>query len=133
MFLGFIAMMRWLSGGYHVPLLTPASQCFAAFRLVPTMLGSLVKPFGTPFRVTPKGLAVGQARIDRVTFGMALLFFLATILGIASHISPNGGLSDGFFPVVMFWSFWISLTWSAAQSIIRALATVDYNGERKNI
>ena len=105
-FLGFITMMRWLSGGYHVPLLTPASQCFAAFRLVPTMLGSLVKPFGTPFRVTPKGLAIGQARIDRVTFGMALLFFLGTILGIASHISPNGGLSDGFFPVVMFWSTW---------------------------
>ena len=106
MFLGFIAMMRWLSGGYHVPLLTPASQCFAAFRLVPTMFGSLVKPFGTPFRVTPKGLAIGRARIDRVTFGMALVFFLVTILGIAAHISPNGGVSDGFFPVVMFWSTW---------------------------
>ena len=106
MFLGFIAMMRWLSGGYHVPLLTPASQCFAAFRLVPTMLGSLVKPFGTPFRVTPKGNAIGRARLDRVTFGMALVFFLATILGIAAHISPDGGLSDGFFPVVMFWSTW---------------------------
>ncbi len=105
-FLGFIAMMRWLSGGYHVPLLTPASQCFAAFRLVPTMLGSLVKPFGTPFRVTPKGLAIGQARLDRITFGMAFVFFTATVLGIATHISPDGGASDGFFPVVMFWSTW---------------------------
>lgn len=95
-----------ISGGYHVPLLTPASQCFAAFRLVPTMLGSLVKPFGTPFRVTPKGLAIGQTRLDRVTFGMAFVFFMATILGIATHISPNGGASDGFFPVVMFWSTW---------------------------
>jgi cellulose synthase (UDP-forming) len=106
MFLGFIAMMRWLSAGYHVPLLTPASQCFAAFHLVPTMLGSLVKPFGTPFRVTPKGLAVGNARIDRTTFSMALLFFLGTVLGIAAHMLPNGGASDGFFPVVMFWSTW---------------------------
>ncbi|HUL08881.1 MAG TPA: glycosyltransferase [Candidatus Acidoferrum sp.] len=106
MFLGFIAMMRWLSAGYHVPLLTPASQCFAAFRLVPTMLGSLVKPFGVPFRVTPKGLAIGSARLDRITFSMALVLFLATILGIAIHILPNGGASDGFFPVVMFWSSW---------------------------
>jgi cellulose synthase (UDP-forming) len=106
MFLGFIAMMRWLSGGYHVPLLTPASQCFAAFRLVPTMLGSLIKPFGVPFRVTPKGLAVGGARLDRITFTMALGFFTATVIGIAVHILPNGGASDGFFPVVMFWSSW---------------------------
>ena len=106
MFLGFIAMMRWLSGGYHVPLLTPASQCFAAFRLVPTMLGSLIKPFGVPFRVTPKGLAVANARLDRTTFTMALAFFIATVIGIAVHVLPNGGGADGFFPVVMFWSTW---------------------------
>ena len=106
MFLGFIAMMRWLSHGYHVPLLTPASQCFAAFRLVPTMLGSLVKPFGTPFRVTPKGSACGNARLDRTTFCMALLLFLGTVVGIAMHVLPNGGASDEFFPVVMFWSGW---------------------------
>jgi len=60
------------------------------------MFGSLVKPFGTPFRVTPKGLAIGRARIDRVTFGMALVFFLVTILGIAAHISPTAGCPTDF-------------------------------------
>src|SRR5262249_61003873 len=95
-----------LRGGYQLPLLPPGSRCSAASRLVPTMLGSRTKPFGVPFRVTPKGLAVGNARLDRITFSMALMFFIATVIGIAVHVLPNGGASDGFFPVVMFWSSW---------------------------
>jgi cellulose synthase (UDP-forming) len=37
---------------------------------------------------------------------MALLLFLGTVVGIAMHVLPNGGASDEFFPVVMFWSSW---------------------------
>ena len=105
-FISFFFMMRWFAPGHHVPLLTAASQCFAAFRLTPTLIGSLVKPFGTPFEVTPKGAAAGKGGFDRSTFYMALGFFLITVFGIAANAMPHGGPSTGFFPIVMCWSLW---------------------------
>jgi cellulose synthase (UDP-forming) len=110
MFIAFFAMMRWLAPKHHIALLSEASQCFASFRLTPTLLASLIKPFGTPFKVTPKGVAAGLSQFDRTTFYTAAAFFSATVLGVAANVFPQGGPSTGFFPIVMCWSFWNLVT-----------------------
>lgn len=75
------AMMR-LAPGAHLPLVTDAIQLFMALRLAPTALASLIKPFGTPFRVTPKGRAAGEAVFDRGNFLATGLLLGLTLLGL---------------------------------------------------
>jgi cellulose synthase (UDP-forming) len=47
--------MIWLSGGSYLPLLSTGFSLLLSFRLVPTIVATLIKPFGVPFRVTPEG------------------------------------------------------------------------------
>src|SRR5262249_46817470 len=50
-----LGVMRWFAPNGYMPILTAASSLFGSFRIVPAGLLTLVKPFGTPFKVTPKG------------------------------------------------------------------------------
>jgi PilZ domain len=52
-----------------------------AIRLAPTALATLIKPFGEPFRVTPKGAAGRRSGSDGTTSGVALLLLLACLGG----------------------------------------------------
>lgn len=102
--LAFFVMMRWMAPRHQIPFLTSASQCFASFRMAPSMLASLAKPFGTPFRVTPKGKAAGGSNFDARTFWMASVMLAATVTGVMSNL---GGHSAGNnFAVLAFWAFW---------------------------
>ena len=75
------AMMR-LAPGAYLPIVTDAIQLFMALRLGPTALASLIKPFGTPFRVTPKGRAAGEAVFDRRNFLAVGLLLVLILLGL---------------------------------------------------
>jgi hypothetical protein len=48
--------MTILSNGYYLPIYSEGISLFASFELAPEILASIVKPFGTAFSVTPKGL-----------------------------------------------------------------------------
>ena len=50
-----MGVMTWLSGGRYLPFLSTGFSLLLSFRLVPTIVATLIKPFGAPFRVTPKG------------------------------------------------------------------------------
>lgn len=103
--LSLFLMMRWFAPDHHIPVLTNAAQCFASFRMAPSMMASLAKPFGVPFRVTPKGHAAGGRSLDRTTFAMAGSVMAATLGGVAwNYVQPHGG--GALFPVVAFWAFW---------------------------
>lgn len=102
--LSLFLMMRWLAPDHHIPLLTNAAQCFASFRMAPSMVASLIKPFGVPFRVTPKGRAAASLGLDRATFLTSSAFAALTAGGIIYSYWGLGG-SGGLFPVVAFWSF----------------------------
>jgi cellulose synthase/poly-beta-1,6-N-acetylglucosamine synthase-like glycosyltransferase len=77
----FVLTFAWLAPRSFVPVLTTAIHMFMAIRLVPTALATLIKPFGEPFRVTPKGAAGRRSASDGTTAGVALFLLLACLGG----------------------------------------------------
>ena len=58
----FVPMVLALGGGIwafapgqHFPLASQVQGTFLSFKILPTVLETLVRPFGHPFKVTPKG------------------------------------------------------------------------------
>jgi cellulose synthase (UDP-forming) len=105
--LGAVGAIRLLAPGQYFPLAAITHGVLQAFRLLPTVLVTLVKPHGHAFRVTPKGAAAaGAASIDRPTIWMALGLMTATATGLLVNASFNHRLigAEGVVPVVAFWS-----------------------------
>jgi cellulose synthase (UDP-forming) len=105
-FLTYFLTMRWLVRGKYLPIVSVSASLFATFRLLPAVFSSLVKPFGVPFRVTPKGLGSKETSIEYFTFFCLLVSVLSTLYGLAINIIPEWAAipADGFFPVAVFWS-----------------------------
>lgn len=106
-FLAFFLASRWLVGGHFSPLVSGPAGLFASFRLGPTVVASLIKPFGQPFKVTPKGSDASHGRrVDFFTLGMILLCMGLTLAGLLVNVVPELALVpyDEFFPVAVFWS-----------------------------
>jgi cellulose synthase (UDP-forming) len=78
----------WLSGGRYLPLLSTGFSLLLSFRLVPTILSTLIKPFGVPFRVTPKGMGAGRG-VDNFARGCALSLLALTMLGLLINARPE--------------------------------------------
>jgi cellulose synthase (UDP-forming) len=106
-FVAFFLNMRWLVGGKYVPIVSAASSVFASFRLFPVVVTSLIKPFGTPFKVTPKGSSsVGGRNAELFTFYQILTVILLTVIGLLINVWPEFSVIqfDEFFPIAVFWS-----------------------------
>jgi cellulose synthase (UDP-forming) len=80
--------MIWLSGGRYLPLLSTGFSLLLSFRLVPTIVSTLIKPFGVPFRVTPKGMGAGRG-VDGFARGCALTLLALTMLGLLINARPE--------------------------------------------
>jgi cellulose synthase (UDP-forming) len=74
-----IGFIWWVGRDGYFPILTDASSLFLAIRIAPASLASLLKPFGVPFRVTPKGRSAAGMDTDRVVFYVCLTLLVATI------------------------------------------------------
>jgi cellulose synthase (UDP-forming) len=82
--------MRFFAPGCYVPILSTAVSFFSSLRLVPTALATMIKPFGAPFRVTPKGNNNAECQRDRVALGTIAVLALLTIVGmIVNRIYPD--------------------------------------------
>jgi cellulose synthase (UDP-forming) len=104
---GLFLTTRWLVGSHYVPLVSVPASIFASFRLAPTVVASLIRPFGKPFRVTPKGaLSVGGRRVDVVTLTPILITMGLTLLGLLINVTPELAVVPftEFFPIAVFWS-----------------------------
>lgn len=98
---------RWLVGSHYVPLVSVPASIFASFRLAPTVVASLIKPFGKPFRVTPKGsMSVGGRQVDGVTLTPILITLGLTLMGLLINVTPELAVVPftEFFPIAVFWS-----------------------------
>ena len=102
--LAYFLGMRWFVGRTYVPLVSTAVGTFGTFRLLPTVLASLIKPFGKPFRVTPKG-ALNKAGVDWCTFAGIMAVTGLTAGGLAINAIPGQGLlsDEQIFPVAAAW------------------------------
>ena len=89
----FIALawtMRFFAPNCYVPILSTAISFFSGLRLVPTALSTLIKPFGAPFRVTPKGSNNAASSGDRYALFVVGLLAALTLAGMAINwISPD--------------------------------------------
>jgi cellulose synthase (UDP-forming) len=83
--IGSIGLMWWLARRCYFPILTDANALFLALRVAPAALLSLIKPFGTPFAVTPKGASARGERSDTLIFLLCLGLVGATVVGLAAN------------------------------------------------
>ncbi len=99
--------LRWLAPGSYMPILSTATSIFTAIRLTPTVLASFIKPFGEPFRVTPKGADNKGTHYDVTVFYFCLLLLVGNVGGVLLNTLPDFAdqAQQGFFPIAAMWAF----------------------------
>ncbi|MGB0661919.1 MAG: glycosyltransferase [Mangrovicoccus sp.] len=118
--LGTMALMRILAPGQYHPLAATAHGVLQAFRLLPTVLATLVQPHGHAFKVTPKGGAgTDQVTADQFTVAVSQGLVMLTAAGLIINSDPNLRIVDGnsLIPVVAAWSIWNMVILSIVSTI----------------
>ncbi|MBK1698312.1 glycosyltransferase [Rhodovibrio salinarum] len=98
--------MRFFAPSAYFPLAATVLGVLQAFRLLPTVLVTMIKPFGHAFKVTPKGKDAGGKRYDPVTVRLCSLLIGATALGLLLNADFNTRIIDrsALIPLVAIWS-----------------------------
>lgn len=78
----------------HFPLLTTATWLLTCIRILPTVIATLIRPFGAPFRVTPKGSGISH-RSDRSVQATALALIGVFVAALVMNRFPQRALADG--------------------------------------
>jgi cellulose synthase (UDP-forming) len=108
-----VPMILALVGGIWVyaqsqyfPLAAQVLGAFQSFKLLPTLLATIVKPFGHAFKVTPKGSFAKGAAYERTTFWAAATCMALTVVGVLVNAIPDVRIisQGGLLPVVAMWS-----------------------------
>ncbi len=73
---------RWMIPHARAPLLSAATSLYLSARIYPAVISALIKPFGEPFRVTPKGKKKASEGGDPPAFWGLVVLIVATIGGI---------------------------------------------------
>lgn len=81
-------LMYWLSDRKVMPVVSTVARGLAAFHLVAALVRTLVRPFGTPFAVTDKGL--DRSRVV-VRWSIAWPFVLSAVLLVAGMAASLAG------------------------------------------
>jgi cellulose synthase (UDP-forming) len=103
--IGSIGLMCLLARKCYFPILTDANALFLALRVGPASLLSLIKPFGVPFAVTPKGAAARGQSSDKLIFYVCLSLVAATIVGLAANAFDDWRVIEDR-ATLAFASFW---------------------------
>ncbi|MGD0137326.1 MAG: glycosyltransferase [Tepidisphaeraceae bacterium] len=86
-YVAMTALMCHLARSTYMPVLTAAIGLFNSFRMTPTLISSLIKPFGVPFRVTPKGKNIRRKDDQKILWAAGALIG-ANFLGISINQIP---------------------------------------------
>lgn len=88
------------------PLAAQVLGTFQSFKLFPTVLTTLVKPFGHVFKVTPKGSAAVRSGYDQGIFWTAIILMILTVAGILINATPESRIVTqlSLIPMVALWS-----------------------------
>ena len=102
----YIMGMRWLTPSAYMPIISTATNVLTAFRLMPSAMASMIRPFGTPFRVTPKGVGSDAQRHDSTILWTCIGLIVVTAAGILINFSPSTQIisTKAFFPIAFFWA-----------------------------
>jgi cellulose synthase (UDP-forming) len=104
---GSIVFIGFYGRKYVLPIMTDLSQLLPSFVIVQTVLAGLIRPFGRPFKVTPKGSCSGDVVIHWTYLLPFALAALGTFLGILINTSAYSDLNvEPGFAVNVFWSIY---------------------------
>ncbi|MBR0960106.1 glycosyltransferase [Bradyrhizobium japonicum] len=98
--------ISWFAPHAHFPLAAQVSATIQSFKILPTVLGTLVKPKGHAFRVTPKGAAARRATYAAEIFWPSAALMALTVVGLVLNTIPEWRVIDhpAALPMVAFWS-----------------------------
>lgn len=101
-----VMAVRLFSPRHFFPLAATAHAVLQAFRLLPTVMVTLIRPHGHAFKVTPKGKGVGGVQVDRLTVGLSMSLLVATALGLFLNADPDLRRVEAgaLVPVLAFWA-----------------------------
>jgi cellulose synthase (UDP-forming) len=109
----FVPMILALAGGVWVyapgqnfPLAAQVQSTFLAFRILPTVLQTLLMPFGYAFKVTPKGGTSQISNYARQLYWTGSALVWLTFAGIIINTIPEWRIikSADVLPIIAFWS-----------------------------
>ena len=109
----FLPTILALTGGIwtfaprqHFPLASLVQSTFLSFKILPSVLGTFVKPFGHRFKVTPKGGTSHTSSYASGIFWTAAGLIGLSILGLTINTIPEWRLIDDVaaLPIAAFWS-----------------------------
>jgi len=106
MVLALLGGMRAYAPGQHFPLASQVQGTLLSFKILPTVLETLVRPFGHPFKVTPKGGGSQSSSYSAGIFWIAAGLITVTILGLLVNSVPDWRIIETgeALPIVAFWS-----------------------------
>ncbi len=79
---------NWLMPGAYLPIVSAAHHFYLGLRLLPTVARTAIKPFGEPFRVTPKGRKT-KAGTDGFAVLVAIAFAAFNLGGVLLQLDPD--------------------------------------------
>ena len=79
----------------YFPFAAQVHGTFQSFKILPTVLVTIAKPFGHVFKVTPKGVGAKKSDYDRAIFWTAASLMALTILGLVINTLPEWRASSG--------------------------------------
>src|SRR6056297_375629 len=103
--LATVAAVRLFAPGSYHPLASTSLAVLQAFRLLPVVLSTLIKPHGHAFKVTPKGSS-GAVVQDNVTVFVSIGLAFLTGMGLLLNAIPETQIVpfSHLMPIVAFWS-----------------------------
>jgi cellulose synthase (UDP-forming) len=89
----------------YFPLAAQVLGTFQSFKLLPTVLATMAKPFGHVFKVTPKGRDAIQSGYDRGIFWTAIALMSLTVAGLFVNTLPDWRIvtQTSLLPMVALW------------------------------
>jgi hypothetical protein len=111
-------LIWWLARDCYFPILTDAASLFLAIKVAPSTLASIVKPFGVPFKVTPKGASAKDQRTDRVVSWACIGLLLMTLGGMAWNALDDWPMVEDRTSLAL------STFWAVVNSIILGLTAL---------
>ncbi|MGB0670794.1 MAG: glycosyltransferase [Rhodospirillales bacterium] len=106
-----VLLCGWASSLFYfgrkgMPILNDGAAILVSLRLAPVVLTSLIRPFGRPFKVTPKGSLIGSSRVSFLDAGLIALLIVLSIGGFWLNIPSDTRIveDDSFIAVGGFWT-----------------------------
>jgi len=92
--------------GQYFPLATQVLGTFQSFKILPTVIATLLKPFGHAFKVTPKGASARAQSYERSIFWTAATLIFLTVAGLVINTMPEYRIvtQGSLLPIVAIWS-----------------------------